>query len=223
MKQRLEELLDEETFEQDIPGQRHGPFLYYLAQSVGKDLYSRLDAFGKTVGPAVERALWKYVLEPLGGCLSFSLKERIQDSVGEKFHAARATKKSYWLKATLYAGAGIAAALSLTPPDDASTWLALYGGGMLGGLLSLLEWMFRTSASMSRYGHSWPSHEGSDRTRIRRKYENDYDNLSGEPFGIALGWLYTGAERVANGAGGWWSARVEDAERLAAGERKDPR
>ena len=108
MKQRLEELLDEETFEQDIPGQRHGPFLYYLAQSVGKDLYSRLDAFGKTVGPAVERTLWKYVLEPLGGCLSFSLKERIQDSVGEKFHAARATKKSYWLKGAMYAGAGAA-------------------------------------------------------------------------------------------------------------------
>ena len=61
------------------------------------------------LGKAADYVLWRGVIEPFGGCLGYSLKERIQSAAGEeKFDVVRATKKSYWLKGAMYAGAGAA-------------------------------------------------------------------------------------------------------------------
>jgi len=61
------------------------------------------------LGKAADYVLWRGVIEPFGGCLGYSLKERIQGAVGEdRFDVVRATKKSYWLKGAMYAGAGAA-------------------------------------------------------------------------------------------------------------------
>ena len=213
MKQRLEDIaesLAEETLA-TLP-EEDGPSAYHVARALGRDLSRRAGVAASYAGRTLERLLWGAVIEPFGGCLPFTLKERIQDSVGEeKFHAARATKKSYVLKGAL---AGAAAYLTALPayPDS-----AFFIGAMTGAGYGFSEVIIRSMASLHRYG--WLSSGPlSERTRKKYRENSDYQHLSGEPVGIFIGWLYQGAEGIIKGAGGWWSSIMEDAARDAEGK-----
>lgn len=118
------------------------------------------------LGKAADYVLWRGVIEPFGGCLGYSLKERIQSAAGEeKFDVVRATKKSYWLKGAMYAGAGAAllgivgsvpvyaaavmdgfstfeAAIAGTVSGVTSAFMGAVFGGCAGAMEMLGRWMY---------------------------------------------------------------------------------
>src|SRR3989338_1360869 len=118
------------------------------------------------LGKAADYVLWRGVIEPFGGCLGYSLKERIQSAAGEeKFDVVRATKKSYWLKGAMYAGAGAAllgivgsvpvyaaavmegfstfeAALAGMVSGVTSAFMGAVFGGCAGAMEMLGRWMY---------------------------------------------------------------------------------
>src|SRR3990172_8685622 len=123
------------------------------------------------LGKAADYVLWRGVIEPFGGCLGYSLKERIQGAVGEdRFDVVRATKKSYWLKGAMYAGAGAALGLLLggpgayvtsildgfTPLEAAAVGIMMGGFGavvgvIVGGCAGAMEMLGRKVYSNERY------------------------------------------------------------------------
>ena len=128
------------------------------------------------LGKAADYVLWRGVIEPFGGCLGYSLKERIQGAVGEdRFDVVRATKKSYWLKGAMYAGAG-AALLGIVGSvpvyaaavmDGFSTFEAAiagmvsgvtsaFMGAVFGGCAGAMEMLGRWMYSNERYYRNSP-------------------------------------------------------------------
>jgi len=144
-------------------GRRIGP---HLGKSIGQG--------ARTVYHGLSKAVWHGLLEPLGGLLSYDLKQRIEGRVGkDKFNTMRATIGSYGVKAGVYS-VGMYALLKAGIPYEPQNIIG--DSIMFGLLLGFFDYTLR--------------YLGSD---VKAKRETPG---AGDSIGFCVSWLYKEAEKI---------------------------